>query len=117
MISIKKTLTKILVNLNTLNTNLGDANFLIARSISSGTFTMSDNFRGFLFIAASSTASQGFYGISTTSTGSVVKKDISASSSNVTLDTSTDNKVTISVGTGNVAVCFMVISGTITKTA
>ena len=117
MISIKKILTNILVNLNTINASLGDANFLIARQMASGIFTLSNNYRGFLFISTSSETLIGLYGISTTSTGGVVKKDISASGSNVTVNISTDNAVTISVSSGTLAVMFVTLSGTVTKTA
>lgn len=77
------------------------------------TFTFSNNYRGVMWIADSSPANCGEYMIYTTGGGVVGQKAIS-SASNVTLDTSVANKITIAPAAGSRVVEIHTLQGSVT---
>lgn len=100
MLNDKKMFTKICNELSIASFTKGTAN-------SGGlTFNLPNNYRGVLYIVDSSAANCGEYFVFTSSGGVVSTKAISAAS-NLTINTSTNNKITFTPSAGTRLLLFI----------
>lgn len=74
------------------------------------TITVPNNYRGLLIITNTTANDNGMYIITTTGTGVLITKAISAAS-NITIDTSTANSLKLTPSSGTRTICLIDISG------
>ena len=76
------------------------------------TFTLSNNYRGVLWIFDSNNARCGAYFLFSTGSGVVATAEIK-SATNITIDTNTANKITLTPTTGSRVIMIMTVAGSI----